>query len=388
MIDVITILRDLGIDGELVGHEIVAECPNAAAHSGGRDAHPSWRIVVDPGHERYGAHFCHPCGFGGGLNGLVRHIRSCSRDDAARIIGELPSGDGFVVPIHLPRTAESRPVSRGMSELPGTCLPLEHPRVPEWARHYWVLKTGTPVRVASGFDARYGATGRLSRRIVFPARTSGLLLGYSARVVDFRPMMRRLPGDWPEDRPSRDPGEDRRRWDEERAGWIRAIGDRPDLFAARSWLESQDRRPGIRYLTPRLHPGPRGQPPETGADTTRALFFWDLVWPPDGPDVTIVEGAIKAVRLYHAGWPNPVGIPGASGLNAARIALLSTARRVWYPGDPDQAGTRLGQELTDSIAGRFTDVVPVTLRRPVDELSVGALRRIYEKNRRVVANCG
>lgn len=243
---------------------------------------------------------------------------------------------------------------------------------PASAALYWRLKVGIPANRAPDYGAAWGVSGRLRGRIVFPARTGGRLLSYSARLVDFRGVLRdtwpRI--SWPDDGAQPD-------------AWKPLLKGVPEKVRriVTSWLNGlKDWPRGIRYLTPRErdHSTKDWLRAERGAATRRALYGWDMVFPPEDPVVTLVEGAIKAVRLTEAEWPNPVAIFGV-GLTPARQALLRGCSRIYYPGDPDQAGERLGEMLHDTVGGRMTEVIPIRLQRPIDRIPVKALVKMRER---------
>jgi hypothetical protein len=405
-LDIPAIIIALGIRGEDTGRETVARCPNSGAHSRG-DERPSWRIVTDTDDPRYGQHNCFPCGFSGGILSLVAYLRDVSLPGAATWLGIERGGSPDIdegpdtewIPWIATDTGSVRESSLDTPELSlptGTVPIVTRDSWPKWARVYWRLKVGTHPDTAHSWGCAWGHSGRLRNRIVFPARTGGQVISYSARVVDFRPVLREMfpTREFPPEVHEKAPIDERVA---ELDAWRACLRDSdpcPVIDAAQNWLQHiGNRPPGIRYLTPRErdHASKDWLRAEPGAATRRALFGWDTCFHGDSSAVTLVEGAIKAVRLAAAGWPNPVAMFGV-GLTPERAALLRGVETVYYPGDPDAAGRLVflgksdrdwkGLCLRNDVESRLTAVIPIKLPdgRPVDRISVKGLSQLWNRH--------
>ncbi len=179
-IDIEKVLARLHIEGTKSGKEIYAKCPNR----GHDDKDPSWRIRNDPGHKKHGMHLCWPCGFGGGVVGLVSAVLGISHADAKAWLG----GEGeFNEPV--PAAVDLVIPKPGVFVLPvGVVVePLAKWVTPP--RAYAESRGITPAQV-DRWGLGWSIEGKLESRIVLPIRDSrGTLTGYTAR--SFNGSMRR-----------------------------------------------------------------------------------------------------------------------------------------------------------------------------------------------------
>lgn len=77
MIDVLSTVETLGIDGLVRGSEFVGHCPMHEKRTGRMDAHPSWSINTDTG-----LFICFSCGYRGSILTLIADLKGVGFDKA------------------------------------------------------------------------------------------------------------------------------------------------------------------------------------------------------------------------------------------------------------------------------------------------------------------
>lgn len=77
MIDVLSTVESLGIDGQIRGDEFVGHCPMHQQRTGRQDANPSWSINTDTG-----LFICFSCGYRGSIITLIADLKGVGFDEA------------------------------------------------------------------------------------------------------------------------------------------------------------------------------------------------------------------------------------------------------------------------------------------------------------------
>lgn len=77
MIDVLSTVESLGIDGQIRGSEFVGHCPMHRERTGREDAHPSWSINTDTG-----LFICFSCGYRGSIITLIADLKGVGFEEA------------------------------------------------------------------------------------------------------------------------------------------------------------------------------------------------------------------------------------------------------------------------------------------------------------------
>lgn len=80
MIDVLTTVEGLGLEGSIRGDEYVSTCPMHYKRVGRDDHSPSWSINVDTG-----LHSCFSCGYRGSIYTLISDLRGVTFDEAKNL---------------------------------------------------------------------------------------------------------------------------------------------------------------------------------------------------------------------------------------------------------------------------------------------------------------
>lgn len=110
MIDVLTTLQSLGIEGQPRGDEFVGHCPMHEQRTGRQDAHPSWSINVETG-----LFLCFSCGYRGSIITLIADLKGVGLEEA--------------------RTLTVRPdLGTALSRIPGAYRPASRPEPMSEAR--------------------------------------------------------------------------------------------------------------------------------------------------------------------------------------------------------------------------------------------------------------
>jgi DNA primase len=349
-VDVIDLLQKLGIEGQEIkgGTEYRARCPNHEEHQNG-DKHPSWSIVIDPDHERYGLHHCWSCKFGGGPYNLAAHIWKCSVKEASE---KLHDPTKVIEPpelIDIPKFKNGTSIVKSIFKLPdGVIVPNSVEEFPSIYRYYLKWR-GIHDQSITKWGIGYAEQGKLARRIVFPVYTNGILTAYSAREVDFTPWIRDranelklnliLEKDSPFER------------------YIRAVDliykKRPSqmINIIKEWISGPPpsrylyNKIDYRYMTPSAE--------KDGSTVNSSLYGYDFIFPSNGP-VTIVEGCMKAIIMDQYGWPNPIAIFGSS-LTEERMVMLSHMDIIYCGFDPDPSGKTAWEQMApDPNSTKYT----------------------------------
>ena len=80
----------------------------------------------------------------------------------------------------------------------------------------------------------------------------------------------------------------------------------------------------------------------------------------------VTEGVFKGLAMERAGAPNPCAILGANNLGPEKIQMLSEFDALLIATDPDQAGDRCAEKLSDLVA-RYTEPVRMRLSLSPDD---------------------
>lgn len=352
-IDVMAVLKNLGIEPEVRGRQAVAPCPNPDHDDGS----PSWAIVVDREDAKYGVHGCWSCGLRGNIITLAAGIWDTDPKTAREKImgGDFPRLPTNVVVPRTDRGGHSFALPRGV------VIPES---VDEWPPVFgtYLRLRGLQLDVATRHGVGYADTGKLRGRIVWPLREHGVPITYSARLVDYRPWLlaaARARGITP---PSQQPG----------VLWFRDIAARLKggvAAAARTWLQHTTKFSALRYIT--------GSDKEH-ARTGDAIYMWDSVFPMD--EVTVFEGCLKADLAVQAGWWNAVAILGKEW-TPARIAKLSTIPRVFVATDPDDAGDESWERIRAALPRH--DLIRARAPRAFDDMTPQARKAFMD----TIATC-
>lgn len=164
MIDVLTTLERLGIEGRESGDELIAACPQHFARTGKNDSHPSWSINLNTG-----LFLCFSCGYRGSLFTLVMDLEGIAEIEAART---------FVVKGDLKNT---------LSRIPGPYVPRPERRSVAETR---LASFGSPPRwaqrarsVSAEACAHYGVVwDHYEESWILPIRDhDGLLMGWQEK---------------------------------------------------------------------------------------------------------------------------------------------------------------------------------------------------------------
>lgn len=184
------VLEALDIDARKRGVQWWAKCPNPA-HD---DKNPSWRIRDEAGAEKDGYHACPPCGFSGGLLGLIVAVKGISFKDAKKLLVDIEKGVAIV-----PKTPPSKVdvfIRRREFMLPAgvTIAPLGS--WPRMAAEY-ALKRGLTAQQIYHWGMGYADEGRLAHRIVLVTRNEqGIAKNYTARTYVDHPKRYFEPEHW------------------------------------------------------------------------------------------------------------------------------------------------------------------------------------------------
>lgn len=322
-VDVVTLLRQLDIKTFEKNGVMWAKCPSPDHN----DRTPSWRMISDPDHDKFGQHRCYGCGFGGWPVHLVEAVLGCSREEARewlRDVSENPPVP-FAVKVEFGVVRSRFAFPRGVHTLPLKEWPqaaydyaVNTRGIAEWQIERW--------KVAFADGVYDKDKNPLAGRIVFPVHNGkGVLIGYTGR--SYTGSKRRYK------EPSKEEGAD--------------LGA---VFGELHWP-----RPDLRRF------------------------------------VVVTEGAIDALAVERVfPYSMPIGGIYGSQLAPGHIARLSTFRNVLMATDPDKAGSRVASELEQQLK-RWTNVVRVALPEGQDAASVdpqvlktaltSAMReaRIYDK---------
>jgi len=278
------------------------------------DTSPSWRIRVDPDHERYGQHHCFACQSGGTLAELVSHVRGITLSGAYDWLDEF-NEKVHVVQREVPGVRVEMTTAERVFRMPPEVI---FARWEDWvspARKY-LEERGVTKRQVDMFGIGYAVDGRLAGRIVFT-------------VLDPATMS-------------------------------------PVSYMARDFSGS---RRAKRYLWPAS---------EENADSDMMFGEHLWTFPAYRTDIVVTEGAFNALAVERALLgPNrvTVGALGTSALRDEHAGKLATFKRVIVLTDADPAGDKAANELHTALA-RHTRVTRVRLAtgKDANDLSVEDLR--------------
>ncbi len=181
------VLEALGIENRRVGKQRWSKCPNPA-HV---DRHPSWRIRDEPGHPKDGYHACPPCGFAGGILGLIVHVKSVglkepiTYKEAHEILDAIEKGLGIEhkpVPASVVTTIRKKGfmLPAGVSLAPFANWPR---MAAEYALDPTPLGRGLTVEQIFRWGIGFADEGRLAHRLVLVTRNAkGVAVNYTART--------------------------------------------------------------------------------------------------------------------------------------------------------------------------------------------------------------
>jgi DNA primase len=174
-VDVGRLLESLNIDARKRGDQWFALCPNPE-----HDDHKptTWSMRDEPGSPKHALHGCWSCGYRGDAIGLTKdrlgvgyHAAVCWIDEFA------PAEEG-------PVTARVEIAEPRVFRLPAGVVDDEP--LADWPTPFrrYVEGRGIPDWQAERWGIGYALEGRLSGRVVLPARNmAGRLLGYTARAI-------------------------------------------------------------------------------------------------------------------------------------------------------------------------------------------------------------
>ena len=174
-VDVVTLLRHLGLAATRQGSKWVARCPNPD-HDDGK---PSWSIIDRPGQRNHGSHHCFACGFGGGPWELAAAVWDVTTDEAGeRIQALFGKGEAEArVPDVEVRVRGPRKIFK---------LPLGV-RVPDTLEEWfpdalaYLRRRATDEQILR-YRMGFATYGPAAMRVVLPVVTRGALKTYSARA--------------------------------------------------------------------------------------------------------------------------------------------------------------------------------------------------------------
>jgi DNA primase len=246
----------------------------------------SWRIRIDPRHERYGQNHCFVCDDGGSLAYLVSHVRGITVSGAHDWLNEFED-QLQVIEEEVPTLREEIvDKSRRKFEMPHEVI---FEALPKWvspARLY-IEKRGVTASQVRMFCIGYTVEGRLAGRIVFTTVDSSMrFASYMAR--DF----------------------------------------------------SGSRR-AKRYLWPAA---------EEGADSNVMFgeHLWPL--PQYREKLYVTEGAFNALAIERVLPSGSVGALGSTSTVAHYAAKIATFKHVVIVTDSDEAGDNAATELQTALA--------------------------------------
>lgn len=313
------LLERLGVRFTRRGLQLWASCP----HPRHDDRTPSWRMLCDPQHPKFGQHRCYGCGWGGWPVHLVETLLQCSREHAWAWLADIEDDPPvpFAVQVDYQRGSPLQSVFR----LPPGVQVVPYEEWPPAPRDYVVQRGITDWQVER-WGVGYAGTrwhkflNPLAGRVVFPVRTAaGRIVSYTGRTY---------------------------------------------VGAARRYKE----------------PG-RAERADLGA------VFGELYWPPPEQRrvVVVTEGAIDALAVERAMPALALGGIFGSQLHQGHIARLATFGYVVMATDPDPAGNRVAVELEAQLR-RWTRVVRLELPPGEDCASAAptALKDAIESALRVV----
>ena len=153
------VLEALGIEARKVGKQRWSKCPNPLHN----DRHPSWRIRDEPGHPKDGYHACPPCGFAGGIIGLIAHIKDCEYGEAHTLLEAIEAGIS-IVRKQVPASVDVVVRKHGFA-LPAGVVQAPLALWPRMAREY-ALKRGITAEQVDRWGIGYADEGRLANRVV------------------------------------------------------------------------------------------------------------------------------------------------------------------------------------------------------------------------------
>lgn len=184
------VLEALGIEAIHRGKQWWAKCPNLA-HD---DRHPSWRIRDEAGSARDGYHACPPCGFEGGLIGLIGHVQKVSWREARELLKKIEEG----VPIvwKPPPISTEIVTKRKGFELRAGVTVAPFADWPPMARAY-ALGRGITEAQVDKWGIGYADVGQLANRLVIVTRDGkGRVRNYTARTYVDHPKRYFEPEHW------------------------------------------------------------------------------------------------------------------------------------------------------------------------------------------------
>lgn len=189
------VLEALGIEAVQRGKQLWAKCPNVAHN----DRHPSWRIRNEPGSPKDGYHACPPCGFEGGLVGLIAYTKGCDFRDARGLLERIEKGIA-VEKKSVPSSVSVIVKRPGFILPPGTRFAPECPLSawPRMAREYALgpKRRITPEQIDK-WRIGFADEGRLAHRIVLVTRDAkGIARNYTARTYVNHPKRYFEPEHW------------------------------------------------------------------------------------------------------------------------------------------------------------------------------------------------
>lgn len=196
------VLAALGIEGRRRGTQIFAKCPNKA-HD---DRNPSWRIRDEPGSKRDGYHACPPCGFEGGIIGLIAYVRGVTFKEAGKLLHDIEEGLGLQL-VEPPARIEFVTRRRGFN-LPVGIVVEPVDKWPRMAREYALsppreLTTVPPYgrgltrEQVERWRIGYADEGRLAHRLVLVTRDeNGIAWNYTGRTYADHPKRYFEPEHW------------------------------------------------------------------------------------------------------------------------------------------------------------------------------------------------
>lgn len=267
------------------------------------DSSPSWRMIINENDPRYGQHRCYGCGFGGYAVHLVAEISNLSLKEARNWLAEKGNSGPLPREVEIVSSHGLLPPGYAGLSLPPGSMSLDELPLEDW-----------PPRAIAYLAARNVTEHQIQRwgLAVVPAEADSK---YRGRII----------------LPARD-----------------AIG-RLHSWTARSYIGSS-----LRYMTPNL---------EQGADQS-AIFgaeFWSS--PPEL--CVIAEGTFDALAIERAAPAVDIAVLLGSHITPLHLLRLSQFPNAIIATDPDSAGNRAYQKLSEGLQ-RSTQTVRLELPQGKD----------------------